>query len=110
MEEFEKGVEMLEKALSKATDKVVSGVNRVIEEAPTELKATIQRERSKADLRSQIGTHQKTVDKAMYRLGVARFEAVVNNKQTDREEDLIEIIQTNQKLIALLTKKLEEVE
>ena len=110
MEELEKNLERLGKVIDKAADEVVKGVNRIMDEAPTEIKETVRKERNKADLKSQIGTHQRTIDKAYYRLGIARYEKVMNNHETDREEDLIEIINTNQKVIALLKQKLDEVE
>ena len=90
----------LEQLVDKTAKKLNDGVNQVA--------AKVSEEKNKIDLKSQIGHHERTVRKNYARLGEAYYNLVVNGTAIENQDDLIEMIKTNQKVISLLEDQLNQ--
>lgn len=92
----------LEQLVDKTAKKLNDGVNQVA--------AKVSEEKNKIDLKSQIGHHERTVRKNYARLGEAYYNLVVNGTAIENQDDLIEMIKTNKKVISLLEDQLKQFE
>lgn len=92
----------LEQLVDKTAKKLNAGVNQVA--------AKVSEEKNKIDLKSQIGHHERTVRKNYARLGEAYYNLVVNGTAIENQDDLIEMIKTNKKVISLLEDQLKQFE
>lgn len=102
MEDFNTVLEELRKGINNAADKA----SVMIEESVKGIGGTLQIEKKKLELKSQIGQHQRTITKAYARIG----EAYVNQGDMESVKDVVELVKSNQKLIALLQEQLDQLE
>lgn len=114
----------LETMVNKATEKVNDGITKASEvvndgiakaseavnESVKDISNKIEIERTKLDLKSQIGHHDRIVTKSYARLGEAYYTYLEENGSMASTNDIVEIIKANKKIINMLEKQLEELE
>ncbi len=88
------------------SDKVVSFVN----DSTRDIRKTIEEERRKMELRSEIGEHRRALNKAYMRLGEAYYESRKNGVREFEDADLMDLIQNKRRLIELLEAQLSAIE
>ncbi len=67
-------------------------------------------EKEKAQIRSEIGHNTRDLSKAYEKLGRQYYEKVVAGQEMVGEKDTFDLIRSKEKLIELLTEKLEGME
>lgn len=71
---------------------------------------TVKKERRKMELRSQIGKHQRMIQKAYARLGELYYMNHSKGVSMDQAADILNILDSNIKVVDLLKQQLEELE
>ncbi|MCH4266550.1 MAG: hypothetical protein LKF79_07900 [Solobacterium sp.] len=102
MDDWNKTLKDLNDGLNTVVDKTA----KFIDSSTKDLSGTMEKERRKMELRSQIGQHQRAVQKAYERIG----EAYVAGKNMTEMKDVIDLVNSNNKLISLLDEQLKALE
>ena len=105
-DELKKEAEDWVKYVDDQSDKIVS----FIRTNTKDVKKTVNRERKKMELRSQIGEHSRALTKAYTRLGEAYYNSVADHKPMEDVKDVMALVQTNRKLVELLQDQLNALE
>ncbi|MCI5774226.1 MAG: hypothetical protein MR210_06685 [Erysipelotrichaceae bacterium] len=96
-------MEDLQKQLEELMNKTAKAVNESVNYVANKVDV----EKNKLDIKSQIGYHQRTLRNAYTRLGEAYFQSLEANEAMVNNEDLLEVIKTNKKVIYLLEEQLK---
>ncbi len=88
------------------SDKVV----KFVRDNTKDISGAIKKERRKIELRSEIGEHTRTLNKAYTRLGEAYYNSTAEHKAMEDVKDLMALIQSNRKLLDLLQQQLDTLE
>ena len=88
-------------------EEAVSKAAKIVENSTKEWSGTVNKERRKMELRSQIGQHQRNVTKAYTRLGEAYFKYVEKGESMNGVGDVLDILRSNTKVIELLNEQLK---
>jgi len=102
MDDWMKTLKELNDGLNDLTDRTV----KFIGDSTKDFSGTMEKERRKMDLRSQIGQHRRAVQKAYERIG----EAYVSGRPMTEMQDVIELVKSNNKLIDMLGEQLKQLE
>ena len=105
-DELKKEAEDWVKYVDEQSDKVV----KFVRENTKDISAAFQAERKKMELRSEIGDHTRTLNKAYMRLGEAYYNSTAEHKAMEDVKDLMALIQSNRKLVQLLQNQLNSLE
>lgn len=70
----------------------------------------LDKEKQKAEVRSEIGHNSRELSKAYEKLGRAYYEFKENNTVISEEKDTFDLIRSKEKLIELLNEKLDSLE
>lgn len=106
MDELRRTLDELVKSLTEVTEKA----SRLIDSGAKDLPETLNREKKKMDLRSQIGKNRRAVQKAYTRVGEAYFNYVEYGTSMDEMRDVVDLIRSNNKVIELLEEQLAQME
>ena len=101
---FTKANEAMNDSITKASSYLNEGFTKASEifnEGLKDISARIELERTKLDLKSQIGHHEKIVNKSYFRLGEAYFKAVEEEGEMSEVTDIVDIIKANKKIIGM---------
>ncbi len=102
MEDWNKTLKDLNEGLNTMVDKTA----KFIDSSTKDFSGTMEKERKKMELRSQIGQHQRAVQKGYERIG----EAYVTGTDMKTMQDVIDLVKSNNKLISLLNDQLTALE
>ena len=103
---FEKSTNDWMKYVDSESDKVV----KFVRDNTKDLSDTIARERKKIELRSQIGEHTRSLNKAYIRLGEAYYESLQSGRKMEDMNDVLTIIDSKRRLVELLNDQLSDLE
>ena len=92
--------------INEVVDKLTSLVNNGTEKA----KVILDRETSKAKIRSEIGRNKKELVEAYERLGRNYYASKVTDIELEGEDELMSVIRSKEKLIELLNEKLADLD
>ena len=102
MSEMEKYVEMFTKVFNKSVEAFEAGTK--------ELSVRLQKEKKKVELKSQIGQHERQMAKAYERMGEAYFKHLEEGVEMEPMDDILDLLRSNKKVIALLQEQPNELE
>ncbi|NCB33246.1 MAG: hypothetical protein EOM64_05110 [Erysipelotrichia bacterium] len=102
MDDWNKTLKDLNDGLNSMVDKTA----KFIDSSTKDFSGTMEKERRKMELRSQIGQHQRAVQKAYERIG----EAYTAGENMKTMQDVIDLVNSNNKLIKLLNDQLTALE
>ena len=105
-DDFKKEAEDWVRYVDKQSDKVVQFVRANTKD----LTDAVKKEQKKMELRSQIGEHTRTLNKAYTRLGEAYYNSASEHKPMADVADVMALIQSNRKLVELLKDQLNALE
>ena len=103
MADIKKTIDELQGTFMEAVGKAA----KIVESSTKELSGTVNKERRKMEIRSQIGQHQRNVTKAYTRLGEAYFKYVEKGESMSGVGDVLDILRSNTKVIELLNEQLK---
>lgn len=92
--------------LQKEIEELLNKTTKAVNESVNYVATKVNKEKNKLDIKSQIGYHERTLKKAYCRLGEAYFISVETGIAMENNEDLLEVIKTNKKVIRLLEEQL----
>lgn len=85
---------------------LVDKTAKVVNESVNYVGNKVSVEKNKLDIKNQINQHEKNVQRAYERLGKAYYNSIQNHDDVIGQDDLIEMINTNKKVIELLNNQL----
>ncbi|MBR4456930.1 MAG: hypothetical protein IKS32_12065 [Solobacterium sp.] len=96
--------------LSAAVKDNTKDISDFVKDNTKDLSSSFVKERRKMELRSEIGEHTRTIDKAYAKLGEKYYSMLETNGDKKELEDVLEVIRSNRKLVDMLTAQLNELE
>ncbi len=93
--------------LQKQIEELLGKTAKAVNESVNYVANKVDIEKNKIDIKSQIGYHERTLRKAYTRLGEAYYQSLEAGVPMVNNEDLLEVIKTNKKVIHLLEEQLK---
>lgn len=90
--------------------KVIEKGAETLENSTKDLSNKVTKEKKKAEIKAQIGQHERQMQKAYERIGRAYFDHVQDGVELPDFKDTFDIINSNEKVIMLLEEQLLQVE